>query len=157
VAHDPRAIANKILDIADQKGVTLTIMQLIKLVYFAHGWSLALLKRPLSKHQAQAWQYGPVFPKVYQAFRQFGTRPVSGRAEFPLDDSNGQFSPDEVAIIEQVVDSYGKKHAFILSDITHVAGGPWELTMKDSGEYQAIPNDLITAHFASKVQERAAS
>ena len=57
-AHDPRAIANKILQMREGAGQHLTMMQLIKLVYIADGWSLALLGKPLSKHNPQACSTG---------------------------------------------------------------------------------------------------
>ncbi|WP_156414013.1 hypothetical protein [Fulvimarina pelagi] len=47
MAHDARAIANLILEEAQRRGIQLTEMQLIKLVYFVNGWSLELLDEPL--------------------------------------------------------------------------------------------------------------
>src|SRR5262245_28802202 len=75
-AHDPRAIANRVLEIRQEAGETTTVMQLIKLVYIADGWSLALRGKPLSKEDPQAWQYGPVYPTVYNAVRKYGSQPV---------------------------------------------------------------------------------
>jgi uncharacterized phage-associated protein len=80
VAHDPRAIANHILRLRSEEGKSLTIMQLIKLVYFADGWSMELLGKPLSRDNAQAWKFGPVYPTVYSAFKHFGSSAVADEA-----------------------------------------------------------------------------
>ncbi|WP_131993555.1 type II toxin-antitoxin system antitoxin SocA domain-containing protein [Dokdonella fugitiva] len=40
-------------------------MQLLKLVYLCHAWTLGLLGRPLLREEVQAWRYGPVFPALY--------------------------------------------------------------------------------------------
>src|SRR4051794_433268 len=140
-AHDPRAIANKILDICEAKGIRVTLMQLIKLVYLADGWSLALWDEPLSKHSPQAWQYGPVYPTVYKAFKKFGSAAIT---EHAADGATGveiaePFSPDELALLKQVVNSYGRLHAFRLSEIMHRAGTPWTTTVSESGHYAEIP------------------
>ena len=42
MSYSASAIANEILARATGAGVSLTSMQLIKLVYIAHGWSLAV-------------------------------------------------------------------------------------------------------------------
>ena len=52
--HDSRAVANYFLTKAKDAGKQLTPMQIIKLVYFAHGWSLGLLRSPLIDDQIEA-------------------------------------------------------------------------------------------------------
>jgi uncharacterized phage-associated protein len=155
--HDPRAIANKILDICEAKGIRVTLMQLIKLVYLADGWSLALRNEPLSKHNPQAWQYGPVYPTVYKSFKRFGSSAI---VEHAADPATGveiaePFSEDELALLEQVVDSYGRLHAFRLSEIMHRAGTPWTTTVNESGVYAEIPLAIIAEHFKALRNERA--
>ena len=147
-AHDPRAIANRILDIREEAGKPITIMQLIKLAYIADGWSLALLGKPLSNEAPEAWQYGPVFRSVYNAFSGTGSRPVSGRAcvrgtSIPIAE---EFSKDEEAILRMVVESYGKLSAFTLSNLTHQRGTPWS-TAYDRGTYSEIDTAEMRRHF----------
>lgn len=57
MAHDARAVANYMLAVAEKKGMTLTPMQVLKLVYLAHGWSLAWFGRPLIRDDVEAWDY----------------------------------------------------------------------------------------------------
>lgn len=154
-AHDPRAIANKILDIRAETGAPLTIMQLIKLVYMADGWSLALLRKPLSKETPEAWQYGPVYRTLYNAFAGIGARPVETRAyvrgtEIPLSE---EFSDEEDALIRMVVNSYGKLSAYALSSLTHQRGTPWS-TAYERGLYADIDMDEMARHFEGLKEKR---
>lgn len=154
-AHDPRAIANKILEIRGKDGKPFTVMQLIKLVYIADGWSLALLDKPLSKHNPQAWQYGPVYPVVYTAFKRFGSRPVDTPAYVKGTDVpySEQFDEDEEKLIEQVVSSYGKLSAFALSNLTHQPGTPWSEAF-ENGAYTEISLDAMKDHFTALRERR---
>lgn len=155
-AHDPRAIANKIYAMMRAEGRSVTLMQIIKLVYLADGWSLALRGQPMAKHSPQAWQYGPVFPTVYKAFKRFGSQPISEPAVDPRSgvEVSEEFSDDEVALLKQVVESYGALHAFRLSEIMHKPGTPWTETFNKSGPYAEIPLELIAKHFAELRDER---
>ena len=47
----------------------ITNQKLNNLMYFAQGWSLALLGRPLFSNEIQAWRYGPVIPAIYHEYR----------------------------------------------------------------------------------------
>ena len=58
---DPKAVANKFLELGERDGVSdITPMKLLKLVYIAHGWHLALSegKKPLVNEASEAWKYG---------------------------------------------------------------------------------------------------
>ena len=147
--HDSRAVANYILDLADDSGRSLTIMQLVKLVYIANGWALALFEAPLIDEPVEAWQYGPVVPNVYRAFAGAGSRPISFRATEPFSsiEYRSKFSKDEKSLIRSVFDKYGSMHAYRLSDLTHRPNTPWSITYKKNGAYSQIPQSVITAHF----------
>lgn len=147
-AHDPRAIANRILDIRSEEGKPLTVMQLIKLIYIADGWSLALRGVPLSSENPEAWQYGPVYRSVYNAFGGIGARPVENRAlirgtELPLTEV---FSDEEDKILRMVVFSYGKLSAYTLSNLTHQPGTPWSKAYA-GGAYAEIDLEEMREHF----------
>lgn len=155
-AHDPRAIANKILEIREQQtGEPLTVMQLIKLVYIADGWSLALRNKPLSNDTPQAWQYGPVYPTVYKAFSHFGSQPITSPAvhkgtDLPYAE---EFAPDEEELLRAVVKGYGKLSAFGLSRLTHQSGTPWKEAF-DRGAYSNIDRETMKTHFLGLREKR---
>ncbi len=157
-AHDPRAIANYVLKRRNELGKATTLMQLIKFVYLCDGWSLALLGKPLSKHNAQAWKFGPVYPKVYSAFKQFGSSPIAEPARsketgLPL---SSRFSPEEEEVMDSVVKSYGRLSAWQLSSLTHESGTPWSETFDEHGPYSEIDAKVMAAHFKQLEAERGA-
>lgn len=154
-AYDPRAIANKILDIRSESEQPLTIMQLIKLAYIADGWSLALLDKPLANENPEAWRYGPVYPSIYNAFSGIGDRPVMKRAcvrgtQIPITE---EFAPQEEELLRKVVNSYGKLNAFTLSNLTHQPGTPWSKAYEHD-VYSDINTDDIKRHFESLKAKR---
>jgi uncharacterized phage-associated protein len=158
MSHSSLAIANKILQVAGEKGMPLTIMQLIKLVYLAHGWTLALLNKPLVEEPVEAWQHGPVYPGIYREFRGVGWQPIERMAIHPFSGTTyeANISDDEASIIDEVVTVFGKFHAFELSARTHQPGTPWHQTYDDGrGQSRQISNSLIKAEF-DRLREKAA-
>src|SRR5687767_12203236 len=77
MTYDPKSIANYFIDLAAAEGKKLTPLQLIKLVYIAHGWYLGLTGKPLINESPQAWQYGPVIPSLYHALKIHGNDAVT--------------------------------------------------------------------------------
>jgi uncharacterized phage-associated protein len=73
MAYDARTVANEFLRLARDRGHELTNMQLQKLVYIAHGYTLAILHEPLVRQDIEAWRYGPVIKDLYQVLRQYGS------------------------------------------------------------------------------------
>lgn len=67
-------IANKLLHRAwmDESSELLSNMKLQKLLYYQQGFHLAYFGTPLFNEDIVAWQYGPVVPEVYEAYKSFG-------------------------------------------------------------------------------------
>ena len=158
-AHSSRDVANYILEQADAKGIKLTLMQLLKLLYIAHGWSLVLTDTPLLDNQPQAWQYGPVYPHVYKAFSKAGANPIPSHMR-ATDRTTGavcwpaNMSAQHVLLVDDIIASYGKKHAFELSNITHKPQTPWAITFEKSGPYKEIAESLMLDHYSQLKAER---
>lgn len=150
--HDSRVVANRFLELAAQKRDTLTPMQLLKLVYIAHGWMLGLYGRHLIRDEIQAWQYGPVIPMLYDSIRQFRSDPVVG----PLRVSEETLSREELSIIDQVYGKYGDITGPGLSRLTHQPGSPWDMTYVDGHFGLRMSNDIIEDHYRRLAQSAAA-
>ena len=86
MAYTPQHVANFFLKKAAEEQIPMTQLKLIKLVYIAYGWVLAVLDKKLFNEGIEAWQHGPVIPSVYHEFKDFGNRPINKMAmEIDLD------------------------------------------------------------------------
>ena len=153
-------VAKEMLKLAANQNKTLTPMQLIKLVYLAHCWMLALYSRPLIEEPIEAWKYGPVIPELYQGIKHYGSNPVKeikdvldcfdglDSEDNPVKEVNRheeEFDPDSKDIINQVYEKYSYLSGIELSMITHTKNSPWEVTWDSSNKI--ISNDLITYYY----------
>lgn len=155
------AVANDFWKIARDKGEALTSMKLQKLVFYAHGWSLALAEEPLIFNRIEAWDYGPVIPDLYQAFKEYGNEPITAPAREGIfregkmvlvTPSLGALPEDSSRvnaqkIIERVWEQYGRYTAARLSNATHAQGTPWAQVYKAGERHILIPNPIIKAYF----------
>lgn len=154
--HSPEAVANRFLELAREAGLELTPMQLQKLVYIAHGWSLAITGDRLVAEEPKAWRWGPVYPSLYHATKRYGSGPVY---EFIPEDNwpftgfirariaGSGFNEREEAVIRKVFDVYGDLKAFQLSALTHKDGTPWKKVFNEGRPSAVIPSDMIKDHF----------
>lgn len=145
-------VANHFLDLAKDKGDTLTPMQVLKLVYIAHGWMLGLYGRPLISDEIQAWQYGPVIPRLYNIMRRFRGSPVEGPLRASEVDEIGK---RELDLINQVYEMYGNLSGPALSRLTHAKDTPWHMTYEDGVFGIRIPDDIIEDHYARLASQPA--
>ncbi|WP_292636368.1 Panacea domain-containing protein [Novosphingobium sp.] len=158
--HDARQVANFLLDCAEERGVKLTNMSVLKHIYFAHGWHLASYGQPLISNRIEAWEYGPVVRAVYDAFKTHGSGPISSRAEMTDWETGevliaqGNFTPEISNFLKSVLIYYSGFGAFELSDLTHVRGGPWDKVWNAlDGKVRlnmAISNESIRKHFVGQ-------
>lgn len=155
--HDSRDIANFLLDIADEFNCPISNMAINKLLYFLNGWYLADFEKELCFDKFEAWEHGPVVPKIYQSFKRFGSGPIKARAE-RFDPSTRslyyaeyKFDEAERSYIAFVFQSYASMSAVTLSKMSHVEGGPWDLVRNPrEGEIYPkgiIPSKLIKEYF----------
>lgn len=147
---DARIVANRFLELARQRGRTLTPMQLLKLVYIAHGWTLGLTAEPLIDQRVEAWQYGPVIRELYNSTRQYG----GGAITAPIPAFPGTLTPAQQGMIDQVYDLYGHLSGIALSNITHMPDTPWANTYTPGSFGDVIGNEVIAAHYRRLNSER---
>ena len=153
--HDSRTIANVFIGRGIEHGNPKTPMQVLKLVYFAHGWMLGTFGVPLCRQPFEAWRHGPVSPDIYHSIKSFGKSPVTtviGGFEV----TPQVFGNDDQRIFEHVTNNYDKYSGLELSHFTHWPDSPWFETCIDRGLGAVIPNDWIEEYFA-KLRNRRAS
>ncbi len=155
--YDSHAIANAVLEKAWESEISLTKMQLIKIVYFVHGWSLAFFGNPLVEDRPQAWKLGPVYPRLYKTLAGYTSESVNRKIIHKDTDApyaTGLLPNNHEQLIDDVTNGYGKLHAFVLSEHTHEKGTPWDIAMKSKGIYSEIDDATLTKHFRDLMKKR---
>lgn len=178
MAFNAQAIANYFIELSVSKGVALSSMKIQKLVYFAHGWHLAIKNgEPLIDEQVEAWAFGPVIPSLYASLKYYGnlavTTPIVDRTRF--EPTNGDFKfhvptifekPGEVeftrTLLNRIWEIYSPYTAIQLSNLTHEPDTPWSQVFneytRDGGTIPKgtdIPRDAIRAYFKNRLRPAA--
>jgi uncharacterized phage-associated protein len=152
--HSARAIANSFLKIAKESNKQLTNMQLQKLVYFAHGWHLALTGEPLLADAVKAWNFGPVIPQLYNSLKTYGndciTDMIKRKDSLTDEPEIVEETQSEYVkkLVQRVWDVYGHLQGLQMSNLTHAKDTPWDKTWNRE-KFSVIPDELIKEHFQS--------
>lgn len=137
--HSAKEVAKFFLTLAEpDEGDAVTNLKLQKLCYYAQGFSLATLDRPMFGEAIEAWEHGPVVPDVYHEYKRFG----SERIPEPKDVDLNVFSPEERELLVEVWNVYGQFSAWKLRNMTHDEP-PW----KDTERGDVISHEKLRAFF----------
>ena len=146
--YTPITIATYFLQ-KEEQNKTITPMKIIKLVYIAQGWYLALTEgNSLINEKAEAWKYGPVIPSLYERFKSFGSNIITDIPKV----STSNLTKNDTDILDDVWNNYGNKSGIQLSGKTHEPGTPWSKIWEKAKETTKkedliIPNSLIMQHY----------
>ena len=147
------AAANELIARSKSKGEPLTHMQIQKLVYIAHGWTLALCNERLTLDDPEAWRFGPVYRLLWDRLKYAGKYPITKQIPqesiLPyLGADQGRLTKNAKRMMKNVYGFYGEFPAFKLSAITHSNGTPWQSIYADGkGRDEIIPRQSIRSHF----------
>lgn len=148
--YSATTVANRFIELASNNNKEFTPMQLIKLSYIAHGFSLAILKRPLLKESVEAWRYGPVIPSLYRKLKPFGSKPVTSPIASAFMGLKSESLDDEDrSLIDAIYDKYGHLTAFQLSNLTHRPGTPWAEAYEPDEYGTTLDDAQIRVHYAT--------
>ncbi len=143
-------VADDVLKLAMRQGKTLTPMQLMKLVYIAYGWFLAMRGEKFFPDRIEAWKYGPVIPNPYQATKRFRGDEIPHVLIADSDISD----PGIENFLDSVVSNYGGYSGIALSNLTHKMGTPWEQVYQPNVLGIEIPDALIREHYQRGLDAR---
>jgi uncharacterized phage-associated protein len=159
------AVGNYFLEVAERAKSSLTPMKIQKLVYFAHGWHLALKDGPLIVESVEAWEYGPVVPELYHELKKFGSGVVTGRMTRLVAVGDGSLNvmferptitdSETQTLVDKVWNVYGGFDAVTLSAMTHRADTPWSEVRRDNPGKRGvdIPDLKMKAYFQQLAQQ----
>lgn len=110
-----------------------TPLMLQKLLYFVQGIYSALFGTPMFVEDCEAWIHGPVYPEVYDLFRDFKYNPIDDVRFAILDGTVDVLTEDEQKVIALVVNTFGLYGGKVLERITHNET-PWKNARKGYGD-----------------------
>lgn len=120
-----------------EKMEEVTPLMLQKLLYFIQGIYLALYGRPIFMEDCRAWIHGPVYPEVYDLFRDFKYNPIDDARFALLEGMTDALTEDKKKVIDLVVNTFGIYSGKVLEGITHNEE-PWQNARK--GYADSIPS-----------------
>ena len=149
--HDSLDVANQFILVARKKGNPIcSLTALIKLVYIAHGYCLALKDENLIRDRIEAWHYGPVIPRIYHAFKREQPAPVP--LERAQDAANEELGEYALFIIKTVHQGYGHLRFDEISLLTHRQGSPWSVVWREKGHGAEIDNEMIGEYYRGMIE-----
>ncbi|MEY8436531.1 type II toxin-antitoxin system antitoxin SocA domain-containing protein [Atopobiaceae bacterium 24-176] len=130
--------------IVDRHGVSgfVTNMKLNKLVYFAYAFFLKDGGR-LFDDDIEAWQYGPVVPAVYHAYKSNGSKRIT-------EPVSSDYDAIAAKAADVVWNLYGHLTAYDLMRLSHKEGGAWKNAVDRRGLHSPIfDTDVVSSIDAS--------
>lgn len=117
-------------------------LKLQKILYFVQAEFLVTKNQPCFAEKIQAWDFGPVVPDVYYAYRMFGSAniPCIGKSRVSY-----IISPSDKELLNGVIDECSKYSASALVEITHNQT-PW-IDAYEPGCNNEITQESIKEYF----------
>ena len=125
-------------------GDAISNMKLQKLLYYAQGFALAILGKPLFEDDFEKWTYGPVLLAVYNKYKDFGSGAIPRTEGASLQD----YTDDERKLLDEVYYTFGQYSAWALSEMSH-ATKPWQ----DAELGSIISKESMKAYFATQIEK----
>ena len=123
-----------------EKMEEVTPLMLQKLLYFIQGIYSALYGKPIFEEDCRAWVHGPVYPEVYDLFRDFKYNPIDDARFALVEGKEDALTGDEKRVIDLVVNTFGMYSGKVLEKITHNEI-PWKEARKGYGD--GIPSGVL--------------
>lgn len=145
---DPMDVVGFFAEQAYLESNTISNLKAQKLLYYAQGWTLATMDRPLFADDLEAWKHGPVVDKVYHELKRFGSSGLPS-GEFPAP----QHLPEkETFILLHVWEQKGGIAPMTLANATH-REAPWIGARKAlaQGRSNVIAKDVIATYFKDAI------
>ncbi|MDR5616831.1 type II toxin-antitoxin system antitoxin SocA domain-containing protein [Arsenophonus sp.] len=130
----------------DESGELISNLKLQKLVYYAQGFSLALLKKPLFDESIEAWMHGPVIPDLYRKYKEKGNQALPA----PEAINFTKFSEEIIDLLDEVYHIYGQFSAWKLRNLTHQES-PWKNNYIEGCGGGVIPHDELKSYFLTRL------
>lgn len=142
-------VSRYIINYSNEQDYSISNLRLQKLLYFVQAYFLMMTGKPCFEEKIEAWEFGPVVPKAYYEFKEYGSGEIPKIETYLVIDgkkklhiSRKEFNEeciDELhrRYIEEVVDKFADYSASDLVNLTHNQD-PWQ------DAYRPYQNNEIT-------------
>jgi uncharacterized phage-associated protein len=155
--HNATSIANFFIRKGIEDGKPIDQMKVQKLVYFAHGWYLAITNKPLLNEAIEAWRFGPVIPSLYHSLKYSGNQAITSTISVRKDPTIDETDPEVQAYLNRIWNLYSPLSGIQLSNITHEEETPWARIAKEFNNQipadKDIDNESIKQYFLNQRKE----
>lgn len=145
--------AEKIALYIISSGREITNLLLQKILYYVKAISKIFEGESFILEPCEAWKFGPIFPSVYEKYREFGKQEI--KLNLSKDYISELLSEEEKTVTDFVMNTFGIYNAWFLKDLTHLEE-PWIVARKGLAEDDASRNqmdeEIISNYFAKMNQ-----
>ncbi|MDR1231923.1 MAG: DUF4065 domain-containing protein [Spirochaetaceae bacterium] len=128
------------------KSLPVDNLKLQKLLYYSQGIHLVLHeKTPLFPESIEAWDYGPVVPEVYRAYKQHGFDVIPPAEDEPL-----PLGIEEIDAVDKALACFGEMSGVALIHQTHYEQ-PWRSAYKPGWPSRKISIDVMYDYFMNSL------
>jgi len=140
----PIALSEYFIKFFNDIGDHISHLKIQKLLYYTDVWYRVHLKSKLFEEKPQAWVHGPVYPSVYQNYKDYGAINII------IDKSMDEIKDNLIVIfkskknrefIKSILEFYAPKSAFALEMMTHNEE-PWQNARKGYGDIEPCTKEI---------------
>lgn len=157
MSYSSAIVGNYFLTKARNESRAFVPLQLLKIVYIAHGWHLAYFDEPLLDEPILVKEYGPWIRGLYLQIKKYGNGGITD--SLPVGWFSKKLVKDRTTeLLDSVYNSYAQFSGLQLSTLTHQADSPWayfcDVPDKKAVIDQILPDANIKAFYKNKITEK---
>lgn len=150
-------VSRYIVNYSNAKDYGISNLKLQKILYFVQAYFLIQTGSPCFKEKIEAWDFGPVVPKAYCEYKQYGCGDIPTTKSFIMIDKDNiwnskrvefediAISDDDKSLIDKVIDKFSEYSATDLVELTQHQI-PW-MDAIVSNQSNEITNKSIFEYF----------
>ncbi len=142
MAYSALEVAKYVINHEHKERRPITNLRLQKLLYFVQAKVLVETGEPCFEDEMQAWEYGPVVPIVYEAYKKYGNLPIIEEQQI-----TEKIKASIQNNIGEILNYFGSTPTFGLVQITH-GQTPW-IEAKKHGLHSKISAESIKDFFTA--------
>ena len=129
-------------------------LELQKIIYICHMLYLGQEKRPLVEGNFQAWDYGPVHPKLYHRLKRFGSSSIDKSALVNVKSLKIDVHGNMINTLKEAFEHFPPGSGPKLVAITHWEKGAWAKNYAYGMKDLVISNDDIQEEYKERQKEK---